>query len=58
MNKPWMVVAYTKEGFLIPIIMDRFIMRTEAEMYRQRLNRLTDGFVYRVIFDDKAVLIA
>lgn len=58
MSKPWMVLVFTKDGVLLPVIMDRFSTKSEAEMYKQKLTRLADGFVYKVVFDNEELLIA
>jgi hypothetical protein len=57
-NKPWIVLALTKDGILLPVVMDRFSTKPEAEMYKQKLTRLADGFVYKVVFDNEKLLIA
>lgn len=58
MSRPWMVIGYPKTGFAYYPCTARFGSRAEAEMHAQSLNKLTSTITYKVVFDDKAILIA
>lgn len=58
MMTPWMIIGYPEKGFSYHPCKARFGTRAEAEMHAQSLNKLSSTITYKVVFDDKAVLIA